>query len=61
MYKLLILSMLLSSCSNRLLLREYQISINDSTTIIYSKHRIVGIIPFDSSSTLDKLLIKDNL
>lgn len=54
---LIILTILLSSCKY-----EYHIILNkDSTSIYNRKHKLVGILPFDSTQTIDKFFIKDNL
>ena len=39
---------------------EYQITLEDSGTYVYDGNRYVGFIPFDSTSAMDKLFIKDN-
>lgn len=55
---LIILTILLSSCKY-----EYHIILNkDYSTSIYNrKHKLVGILPFDSVAQFDKLMLKDNL
>lgn len=55
---LIILTILLSSCKY-----EYHIILNkDYSTSIYDrKHKLVGILPFDSTQTINKLFTKDNL
>lgn len=40
--------------------RAYQIELNNDHTVIYDGDRIVGKIPFDSTSHFDKLMMKDN-
>ena len=40
--------------------RDYQIEATEQGSVIYDGKRLVGVIPFDSTSALTKLIIKDN-
>lgn len=39
---------------------DYQIDITNDSTYIYDDGRLVGVLPYDSCSALDKLLTLDN-
>lgn len=39
---------------------SYQLDIYDDSTRIFQGDRLVGTIPFDSTSYFDKLMISDN-
>lgn len=39
---------------------EYQVEITDDNTYIYSNNKLLKVIPFDSTQTIDKFFLKDN-
>lgn len=40
--------------------RDYQIDITNDSTYIYDGSRLVGVIPYDSTSYFDKVMTRDN-
>ena len=55
---LILLLITISSCKY-----EYHIILNkDYSTSIYNrKHKLIGVLPFDSKAKFDKVMLKDNL
>lgn len=40
--------------------REYQIELGMDSTYIYDGDRLVGVLPYDSTQSFDKIMMKDN-
>lgn len=41
--------------------QEYQIRLEEDSTYIYNGSRLVGVMPYDSTQSFDKIMLKDNL
>lgn len=49
-----------SKSANLVPSRDYQVELGMDSTWIYDGNRLVGVIPYDSTSNFDNLMTKDN-